>query len=87
MLYTKMVLMAVFWSGVFPAISIVLQSMGVFTSVFLRFAAGALILLALLYATEGRLRRLSRCGRGTRTPGAPGSRPSRTRWIARRTNS
>jgi drug/metabolite transporter (DMT)-like permease len=59
MLYIKMVLMAVFWSGVFPAISIVLQSMGVFTSVFLRFSAAAVILLGLLYASEGRLRRLS----------------------------
>lgn len=59
MLYAKLVLMAVFWSGVFPAIHIVLGSMGVFSSVFLRFSAAALILLALLYAAEGRLRRLS----------------------------
>ena len=48
MLYTKLVLMAVFWSGVFPAVNIVLQSMGIFTSVFLRFSSAALILLALL---------------------------------------
>jgi drug/metabolite transporter (DMT)-like permease len=59
MLYVKLVLMAVFWSGVFPAVSIVLRSMGIFGSVFLRFAAAALILLALLYWKEGRLRRLS----------------------------
>ena len=37
MLYTKLVLMALFWSGVFPAINIVLSSMGLFISVFLRF--------------------------------------------------
>jgi len=59
MLYIKLILMAVFWSGVFPAVSIVLQSMGVFSSVFLRFSAAALILLALLYLREGGLRRLS----------------------------
>lgn len=59
MLYPKLVLMALFWSGVFPAIHIVLQSLGLFTSVFLRFAAAALILLALLRWREGRLRRLS----------------------------
>jgi hypothetical protein len=39
MLYPKLVLMAVFWSGVFPAVNIVLKSMGLFTSVFLRFWA------------------------------------------------
>jgi drug/metabolite transporter (DMT)-like permease len=59
MLYIKLALMAVFWSGVFPAVSIVLQSMGVFSSVFLRFSAAALILIALLYLREGRLRKLS----------------------------
>jgi drug/metabolite transporter (DMT)-like permease len=59
MLYAKLVLMAVFWSGVFPATRIVLDSMGVFSSVFLRFGAAALVLLAVLYATEKRLRRLS----------------------------
>ncbi len=59
MLYTKLVLMAVFWSGVFPAVSIVLQSMGIFTSVFLRFSCAAAILLALLVWREGRLRRLT----------------------------
>lgn len=48
MLYTKLVLMALFWSGVFPAVNIVLKSMGLFTSVFLRFSCAALILLALL---------------------------------------
>src|SRR5262245_42660492 len=51
--------MAVFWSGVFPAVNIVLQSMGLFTSVFLRFAAASLILLALLRWREGRWPRLS----------------------------
>src|SRR5215213_5021060 len=59
MLYAKLVLMALFWSGVFPAIRIVLESMGVFTSVFLRFAAAAVLLLALLRWQEGRMRRLS----------------------------
>jgi drug/metabolite transporter (DMT)-like permease len=51
--------MAVFWSGVFPAVNIVLRSMGLFTSVFLRFACAALILLAILYVRRGRLPRLS----------------------------
>jgi drug/metabolite transporter (DMT)-like permease len=59
MLYIKLALMAVFWSGVFPAVNIVLKSMGVFSSVFLRFSAAAVILLALLWLREGRLRRLS----------------------------
>jgi drug/metabolite transporter (DMT)-like permease len=59
MLYLKLVLMAVFWSGVFPAVNIVLQSMGIFTSVFLRFSCAALILLALLLARDRRLPRLS----------------------------
>jgi drug/metabolite transporter (DMT)-like permease len=51
--------MGVFWSGVFPAISIVLRSMGLFTSVFLRFACAALVLLVLLYLRDRRLPRLS----------------------------
>src|SRR5690349_8336272 len=59
MLYAKLVLMALFWSGVFPAVAIVLQSMGIFMSVFVRHAAAALLLLALLLWREGRLRRLS----------------------------
>lgn len=59
MLYAKLVLMAVFWSGVFPAVSIVLQSMGVYTSVFLRFFCASVLLVALLLWREGRLRRLS----------------------------
>jgi drug/metabolite transporter (DMT)-like permease len=58
-LYLKLVLMAVFWSGVFPALNILLKSMGVFTSVFLRFGCAALILLALLRWREHRLPRLS----------------------------
>jgi drug/metabolite transporter (DMT)-like permease len=58
-IYLKLVLMGVFWSGVFPAISIVLKSMGLFTSVFLRFACAALVLLLLLYLRERRLPRLS----------------------------
>lgn len=59
MLYVKLVLMAVLWSGVFPAIKILLASMGLFNAVFLRFGAAALILLALLYAREGRFPRLA----------------------------
>lgn len=59
MIYAKLALMGVFWSGVFPAVSITLQSMGVFTSVFLRFAVAAVILLGWLAWREGRLRRLS----------------------------
>jgi drug/metabolite transporter (DMT)-like permease len=58
-LYPKLVLMAVFWSGVFPAISILLKSMGLFTSVFLRFACAAVVLLALLWLRDRRLPRLS----------------------------
>jgi drug/metabolite transporter (DMT)-like permease len=59
MLYLKLVLMAVFWSGVFPAINILLKSMGLFTSVFLRFFAAAVLLFALLWLRERRLPRLS----------------------------
>src|SRR5688500_9605251 len=51
--------MSVCWSVVFPAISIVLKSMGLFTSVFLRFACAALLLLLLLWLRERRLPRLS----------------------------
>jgi drug/metabolite transporter (DMT)-like permease len=58
-LYVKLVLMAVFWSGVFPAVNIVLKSMGLFTSVFLRFSIAAVILLLLLRLREQRLPRLS----------------------------
>jgi drug/metabolite transporter (DMT)-like permease len=58
-IYLKLALMGVFWSGVFPAISIVLKSMGLFTSVFLRFACAAAVLLVLLWARERRLPRLS----------------------------
>jgi drug/metabolite transporter (DMT)-like permease len=58
-LYVKLTLMAVLWSGVFPAVSITLQSMGLFTSVFLRFGLASLILLALLRLREGRFPRLS----------------------------
>ena len=59
MIYLKLTLMGVCWSGVFPAISILLESMGLFTSVFLRFACAALVLLALLWLRERRLPRLS----------------------------
>ena len=59
MLYAKLILMAVFWSGVFPAVKITLESMGVFTSLFLRFSLAAAILLALLAWREGAPRRLS----------------------------
>ena len=59
MLYTKLVLMALFWSGVFPAINIVLSSMGLFISVFLRFWFAAVILLILLRLREQRLPRPS----------------------------
>ena len=51
--------MAVCWSGVFPAINILLRSMDVFTSVFLRFWWAAVILLVLLRWREHRLPRLS----------------------------
>lgn len=59
MLYTKLVLMALFWSGVFPAVNIVLKSMGLFTSVFLRFWFAALILLVMLRLRTARLPRPS----------------------------
>jgi drug/metabolite transporter (DMT)-like permease len=58
-LYLKLTLMAIFWSGVFPAVNIVLQSMGLFASVFLRFSAAAVILIALLRLREQRMPRLS----------------------------
>jgi drug/metabolite transporter (DMT)-like permease len=59
MLYTKLVLMALLWSGVFPAVSIVLKSMGLFTAVFLRFWCAALILLIVLRLRAHRLPRPS----------------------------
>jgi drug/metabolite transporter (DMT)-like permease len=59
MLYLKLSLMALFWSGVFPAINVLLKSMGLFTSIFLRFFAAALLLFALLWLRERRLPRLS----------------------------
>lgn len=59
MLYLKLVLMALFWSGVFPAVNIVVRDMGIFTSVFLRFACAALILLALLLIRDRKLPRLT----------------------------
>ncbi|HZO02277.1 MAG TPA: DMT family transporter [Burkholderiales bacterium] len=59
MLYTKLVLMALFWSGVFPAVNIVLSSMGLVTSVFLRFWWAAVILLILLRVRSHRLPRPS----------------------------
>jgi len=59
MLYPKLVLMALFWSGVFPAVTIVLKSMGLLTSVFLRFWFAAIILLIVLRVREHRLPRPS----------------------------
>ena len=59
MLYTRLVLMALLWSGVFPAVNIVLKSMGLFTSVFLRFWCAAVILLIVLRLREHRLPRPS----------------------------
>ena len=59
MLYTKLVLMALFWSGVFPAVNIVLSSMGLVTSVFVRFWFAAVILLVMLRLREHRLPRPS----------------------------
>jgi drug/metabolite transporter (DMT)-like permease len=58
-LYTKLVLMALFWSGVFPAVNIVLSSMGLVTSVFVRFWFAAVILLVMLRLREHRLPRPS----------------------------
>jgi drug/metabolite transporter (DMT)-like permease len=60
MLYAKLVLMSLFWSGVFPAVNIVLSSMGLFTSVFVRFWFAAVILLVVLRLREHRLPRPSR---------------------------
>ena len=59
MLYTRLVLMALLWSGVFPAVNIVLKSMGLFTSVFLRFWCAAVILLIVLRLRAHRLPRPS----------------------------
>ena len=59
MLYAKLVLMAVFWSGVFPAVSIVVQTMGIFTSVFLRFACAAVLLGLLLVLRDRKIPRLT----------------------------
>jgi drug/metabolite transporter (DMT)-like permease len=59
MLYPKLVLMALFWSGVFPAVNIVLSSMGLVTSVFVRFWFAAVILLVVLRLRSHRLPRPS----------------------------
>src|SRR5258706_3447437 len=59
MLYFRLVLVAVFWSGVFPAVNIALRSMGVYSQVFLRFATAVAILLAIRVWPERRLRRLT----------------------------
>lgn len=59
MLYPKLILMAVFWSGVFPALSILLRSMDVFTAVFLRFWWSAVILMVMLRFRERRLPRMA----------------------------
>ncbi len=58
-LYLKLVLMAVLWSGVFPAVNVLLRSMDVFTTVFLRFWWAAVILLVVLRFREHRLPRLA----------------------------
>jgi drug/metabolite transporter (DMT)-like permease len=58
-LYVKLVLMAVFWSGVFPSVNILLRSMDLFTAVFLRFWWAAVVLLVVLRWREHRLPRLS----------------------------
>lgn len=58
-LYLKLGLMAVFWSGVFVSVSILLRSMDLLTAVFLRFACASAILLALLRWRAGRFPRLS----------------------------
>jgi drug/metabolite transporter (DMT)-like permease len=58
-LYLRLVLMAACWSGVFPAVSILLRSMDVFTAVFLRFWWAAVILLVLLRWRASRLPKLS----------------------------
>lgn len=59
MLYVKLILMAVLWSGVFPAIHVLVQSLGVFTTVCVRFSLAALIMLAMLRWREARLPSLS----------------------------
>jgi drug/metabolite transporter (DMT)-like permease len=59
MLYFKLVLMAVFWSGVFPAVNLLVRDMEVFTAVFLRFWWAAVALLVVLRFREHRLPRLS----------------------------
>lgn len=56
MFYLKLVFMAVVWSGVFPAVNILLRTMGVFPAVFLRFLAAAIVLLVVLRWREGPLR-------------------------------
>ena len=56
MSYFKLVFMAVVWSGVFPAVNILLRTMGVFPAVFLRFLAAAIVLLVVLRWREGPLR-------------------------------
>ena len=58
-LFLKLTLMAVFWSGVFPAANVLLRSMDLYTAVFLRFWWAAVILLVVLRWRASRLPRLS----------------------------
>jgi drug/metabolite transporter (DMT)-like permease len=57
-LYVKLVLMAVFWAGAFPATRLLLEGMAVFTATFIRFWWAALVLVLLVVARDGALPRL-----------------------------
>lgn len=54
-LYTKLVLTAVFWGGTFVAARIVAQESGLFSAAFLRFAVASLFLLAYAVRCRGKI--------------------------------
>lgn len=56
--YTKLLLTAVFWGGTFIAGKIVVRHVGPFSAAFLRFAIALILLIALLWKMEGKIPRL-----------------------------
>ena len=60
MVYVKLLLTAFFWGGTFVAGRVLKENVGSFSAAFLRFTVAAVLLLAIVRKTEGRLPRLDR---------------------------
>jgi drug/metabolite transporter (DMT)-like permease len=60
MIYLKLLLTALLWGGTFIAGRVVMQSMGVFSAAFCRFAIATVVLLGITRWTLGKLPRLNR---------------------------